>query len=192
MNLRNLSLHFFGLVSSSEGQGCILVVRLIFPPPPLPFRIIYFPQIHNNNQHVYFKGFRSPRKLRRSLLRGGPGGGGAKPPCKELFLILVIMECFRALKSQLQGPYEFFKNISDTSFLILVFLWVFPLPSPFTHCPFSLSSSYFSLLLSPSLFPFPSPLFPFFFIFSPKNAMKGGGTRKIYTPVEGSTLYRVT
>ena len=67
----------------------------------------------------------------------------------------------------------------------------------------------FSVAFTPSLPPFPFPflIFPFFHLpsspflpnfslfslfFPQKNPIKGGGTRKIYTPVEGSTLYRVT
>jgi len=109
------------------------------------------------------------------------------------------MEHFGALKTTTSRSPPEFLSISDCfkKHLLVLSLSLLPI-FPFAPFPFPLATFPFPLNLFPSLFqfipfslcPFHSPFFIFFlyFLFIPPNPIKGGGIRKIYTPVGCLTL----
>ena len=61
---------YFQLFTITTWQGCILVLRLIFLPPPL-FRIIFFPLTHDLKTGVFYRFLKPAQTSKKFAAAGG-------------------------------------------------------------------------------------------------------------------------
>ena len=138
-------------------QGCILVVRLIFPHPP--FGIIFFLQFHDLKTGLIYRFL----KLAQTSKKFSAARESRAPLAEKFFDFSCMMELFDGLKMSTSRSLWDLSAVFLLNFCLFVVLFLI-------FCPFSLTSGPFYFPFSLPSSPF-SP-FSFFLHFFTRNSMK--------------------
>ena len=140
-------------------QGCILVVRLIFPHPP--FGIIFFLQFHDLKTGLIYRFL----KLAQTSKKFAAARESRAPLAEKFFDFSCMMELFDGLKMSTSRSLWDLSAVFLLNFCLFVVLFLI-------FCPFSLPSGPFYFYFPFSLPSSPFSPFSFFLHFFTRNSMK--------------------